>query len=250
MKPGNPVRNTSRFTAPQCRAGRLGRRVPSVLLIRHGQASYASADYDVLSEAGVRQARAVHDALTAGARPPTVLVSGALERQRDTAAPWIERGASLRIDPRWNEYDAADVLGAHSCADASLERPVDAGGRPVSSRDFQALLDAALGAWIEAGEAGPARETWPAFRDRCVAALEDVMRGLGSGESAFVFTSGGVIAALAAYVLDLPPATLVSFNHVTVNGGVTKLVGGRRGVSLISFNEHLHLERADLITYR
>ena len=51
-------------------------------------------------------------------------------------------------------------------------------------------------------------------------------------------------------MLGLPGAALVAFNHVAVNGAVTKLVGGRRGISLISFNEHLHLQRAGLITYR
>ena len=37
-----------------------------------------------------------------------------------------------------------------------------------------------------------------------------------------------------------------------VNTGVTKLVTGRRGVTMVSFNEHGHLEGRDpeLLTYR
>jgi hypothetical protein len=36
-----------------------------------------------------------------------------------------------------------------------------------------------------------------------------------------------------------------------VNGSITKLVTGRRGVTLVSFNEHAHLESApELLTYR
>jgi hypothetical protein len=38
---------------------------------------------------------------------------------------------------------------------------------------------------------------------------------------------------------------------VCVNSGVTKLVTGRRGVTLVSFNEHTHLEsQPGLLTYR
>jgi hypothetical protein len=39
---------------------------------------------------------------------------------------------------------------------------------------------------------------------------------------------------------------------VTVNSSVTKIVVGRRGQTLVSFNEHTHLETAGdgFITYR
>jgi hypothetical protein len=44
---------------------------------------------------------------------------------------------------------------------------------------------------------------------------------------------------------------LVALNRVTVNTGVTKIVSGRAGTSLLSFNDHGHLEgAAELLTYR
>ena len=41
-------------------------------------------------------------------------------------------------------------------------------------------------------------------------------------------------------------------NPVTVNSSVTKVVVGRRGATLVSFNDHSHLEGMDgrLLTYR
>jgi hypothetical protein len=41
-------------------------------------------------------------------------------------------------------------------------------------------------------------------------------------------------------------------NRVTVNAGITKLVSGRGGITLLSFNEHPHFEAeaAELLTYR
>ena len=223
--------------------------MPAILLIRHAQASYGSDDYDVLSERGEQQAVAVHRELDERGIRPNRIVSGSLRRQRDSAAPWLGHGAALEIDPRWDEYDAADVLEAHSSVPASLE--AGAGDPPqLESRDFQGVLDQALLAWIAAGEASPAREPWPAFRGRVEAALRDLAAALGSGETAFVFTSGGVIGACCSLALGLPDASLVAFNHVTINGAISKIVSGRRGASLVSFNEHAHLEPGGLITYR
>src|ERR1700722_6504263 len=138
--------------------------MPSVLLIRHGQASFGATDYDVLSDLGERQAAAVHAEVVRRGVVGARLVAGDLHRQLDTALPWTERGGELEIDPRWNEYDSADVLRAHSPVDASLEQPVGASGEALGTREFQGLLDVALLAWIDAGVDSAAREPWPAFQ--------------------------------------------------------------------------------------
>jgi hypothetical protein len=67
-----------------------------------------------------------------------------------------------------------------------------------------------------------------------------------------VFTSGGVIGALAARCLGDPDCGFVALNRVTCNGGITKLVTGRSGLTLVSFNEHAHLEGDGCVplTYR
>jgi broad specificity phosphatase PhoE len=224
--------------------------MPSVLLIRHGQASFGATNYDVLSDLGERQAAAVHAEILRRGVVAARLVAGDLHRQQDTALPWTEREGELEIDARWNEYDSGDVLGAHSPADASLERPVGASGEALGTREFQSLLDDALLAWIDAGAESNAREPWPAFQGRCRAALTTLVDGLGAGETALAFTSGGVISALAAQLLGLPDSAMVAFNHVVVNAAITKVVSGRRGLSLVSFNEHGHLEPEHLVTYR
>jgi putative intracellular protease/amidase len=64
-----------------------------------------------------------------------------------------------------------------------------------------------------------------------------------------VFTSGGVIAAVCAGLLGLGAEGVVALNRVTVNGAITKLVAGSAGTSLLTFNEHGHLD-AGAVTYR
>jgi broad specificity phosphatase PhoE len=219
--------------------------VPTVLLIRHGQASFGSGDYDVLSDAGHAQSAAVHAALAPGLEQAPLLVSGALRRQRDTAAPWTADGLELRVDPRWDEYDSEHVLRTYADVAASLDDPGGAGG--VDSRGFQQILDPALERWIAAGDDGPG--SWAAFRGGAVAALDELAGGLASGRTGIAFTSGGVIAACAAALLGAPDDVFVALNRTAINTGITKVLAGRRGLSLVSYNEHAHLAAGE-ITFR
>jgi broad specificity phosphatase PhoE len=214
--------------------------MPSLLLIRHAQASYGADDYDVLSELGHRQVQRTHASLTLRGIRADRLTSGALRRQRDTAEAFE---GDPRIDPRWDEYDAADLLTAHSASTARME------GGEVSSHDFQPILDEAMLEWIAAGDGGAAQETWPMFRDRVDGALEQALGELGRGQTGMVFTSGGVIAAVVVSVLGIDPRAVPLLNRTSVNASVTKLISGGRGVSLVSFNEHAHLE-PDLVSFR
>jgi broad specificity phosphatase PhoE len=235
--------------------------VPTVLLVRHAQASFGAADYDVLSPTGIEQAAALAaDLVRRGVRVDRV-VSGALARQRDTAAP-IAAAAGVRatVDSRWDEYATDAILARYSGTELQLGDPAADRRRPftpdarvgMSSREFQDVLERALLGWIAAGDDGPAEETWPAFAARAGAALDDVVHDLGRGEAALVCTSGGVLAAICVRLLELPPSALVAFNRVAVNAAVTRVISGRAGTRLVSFNEHAHLERdgRTLVTYR
>ena len=219
--------------------------MPTILLLRHAQASFGTADYDVLSKTGHRQAQVAHAALRGRGLSPDRLVTGSLRRQLDTIAPWGEAD----VDPRWNEYDAGDILTAHSDSPLRMEHSDD--GPPADSRAFQTALDDAMHAWITAGADGGADEPYPAFRGRVEAALRELADSLGSGQTAVACTSGGVIAAACVVLLGLPDTALPAFNRVMVNTSVTKVVHGRRGSSLVTFNEHGHLEGdRSLLTYR
>jgi broad specificity phosphatase PhoE len=225
--------------------------VPTIQLIRHGQASFGGPDYDVLSDAGRMQSLLVAQDLANREGNVELIVSGSLRRQVETAEPTaslLER--EVHIDARWNEYNMDDVLAHHSSTQVRTHQQPD--GEPISSADFQNLLEDALAGWIEAGPATGARESWPTFAGRVTTALAELAAELPSGSSGVVFTSGGVVAALCSAALKYPDQSLLAFNRVSVNTGITKLVVGRRGLSLVSFNEHGHLERTNppLISYR
>jgi broad specificity phosphatase PhoE len=203
-------------------------RVPVIHLLRHGQACADGADYDVLSSLGDRQARvAGRELARRGLRDPLV-VSGTLNRQRDTAKALIE-AAGLTIaaapDPRWNEYEHLGLITRYPA--------------PAGAASLQDRLDHALTAWIEDPAGG-----WDTFQAGAVRALHELPR-----RDTVVVTSGGVIAAVCGVLLGLPPSGVVALNRVTVNAALTTLVVGTRGISLLTFNDHAHLDRS-LITYR
>jgi broad specificity phosphatase PhoE len=217
----------------------------AIYLVRHGQASFGAADYDRLSERGFAQSAVTGVELRRRGLRFSEARMGSLSRQRDTAATVLaELGGGLvaKEDPRWNEYDYVDIAAHHA---GGVEQGDD-------SRAYQAALDGALANWVEAGVDGPCAETWPAFLARVRGALEDLAALVGKGEHAVVFTSGGVIAAVCGALLGTPEAGLLKMNPVTVNAGITKLVSGRGGITLLSFNEHPHFEAdgAELLTYR
>jgi broad specificity phosphatase PhoE len=226
--------------------------VPTVLLVRHAQASFGSADYDVLSPLGVEQANVLASALVRRNLNVTRIVAGTARRQRESGEPLaIARGLEIEVDERWNEYETDEVLAHHAREAVSLEG-TGAGGGEITSRAFQLVLDDALRAWVEAGAETAAAQTWPAFLASRTAALDDFAAGLGSGETGIAFTSGGVLGAIGAHLLGEHADLFPRLNKVVVNSGVTKLVIGRGGTSLIAFNEHGHLDEVGprLVTYR
>jgi broad specificity phosphatase PhoE len=216
--------------------------MPVVHLVRHGQASFGAADYDVLSDVGHRQAELVADALLRRGVRPDRLIAGSLRRQRDTATTCAQAAGwdlPVESDARFDEYDHVALVRA-------LEATSSRDGRSV-----QQFLDAALLDWITSDLPSTDGRTFTQWRDDAVAAQRDFLGSLGQGESGVVFTSGGVLAAICADALGIGPEGFLALNRVMANTGITKMISGRSGTSLISFNDHSHLEGvSDLLTYR
>lgn len=218
----------------------------TLLLIRHGQASFGAADYDQLSEHGRRQAALLGKDLAARGVKPARVITGSLRRQRDTlevtarAAGWT---LEPETDPRWNEFSHWP----------GRDQP-DPRQHDEAPADYERRADNAIDRWFT-GET-VSDEPFGAFMARVISALAETRPG--SGETYAVFTSSGVIAAAVAHLLagdvgadnsNVDTAVWPRLNRVVVNSGVTKVVVGRRGMTLVSFNDHGHLSQAE-VSYR
>ena len=166
-----------------------------------------------------------------------MVVCGSLQRQRDTASLALAEAQLFvepLVDPRWDEYDHADLL-RHSPSASQ-------GPAPASSRELQVFLDEALLTWVQEGS----EQGWGAFSGGAWSALEELIAALGPGRDAIVFTSGGVIAAISSAPSRRWGKVGGDANRVAINSAITKLIVGPSGISLSAFNEHAHLEKGDV----
>lgn len=210
-----------------------------LLLVRHGQASWGADDYDVLSPLGHQQAAALGEIWQHRGLVPDRIVIGGMRRHRETC-----EAAGLvadEVDAGWDEFDHVMMLARVPAPD----------GADTDPRVFQHWFETASQRWL-AGEHDDYDESFAAFTDRVSAALD---RAAALSGTTAVFTSGGAIAWAVARLLAEDGRVRQDLwnrlNRVCANTGVTHLVSGRRGVSMVSFNEHTHLEgSAELISYR
>jgi broad specificity phosphatase PhoE len=218
-----------------------------VLLVRHGQASWGSDDYDVLSPLGERQSSALGEALTTRGVRPDLVVRGAMRRHRQTAeqaaaaAGWT---TEVVEDDGWNEFDHVQMLSMHPSRYGE--------GEEMSRAEFQRWFEEATLRWTGGEYDEDYDESFTAFGRRVDAALRRTVERLGANQTAVVFTSGGPVSWVATSLLGGSADIWTQLNPVTVNSSVTKVVVGRRGATIVSFNDHSHLESAGdgFITYR
>lgn len=238
-----------------------------IFLVRHGQASFGAADYDHLSETGVAQSQRLGGWFAACGHAFGEVVTGSLRRHRQTAeaclaaVPAERRPAGeWRTDLGFDEYDHHEVMVRHR---PDFADPVAAAetlaAQPNPRRAFQQIFSEAMARWMGGAHDAEYRESWPAFRARCLAALRRLVDGAAPSQAAVVFTSGGPIAAICQELLGVPDRRAAELNFALVNSAVTKLLyqspqGGRPArVSLSYLNSFAHLEQAgqaQAITYR
>lgn len=220
----------------------------SILLVRHGQASFGAADYDNLSPTGHEQSRVLGAALAARGVRPEVLATGRMRRHAQTAdgvlagAGW---DAPVEVDAGWDEFDHLQVLAVH-------DRPTTVAGESEKAA-FQRWFEEATRRWTSGEHDEAYDESFAAFTARVARALAGLADRLGRRGTAVVLTSGGPVAWACASLLaddvDARTALWQRLNPVSVNTGTSTVVCGARGTTLVSFNAHDHLS-PDLLTYR
>ena len=123
-------------------------------------------------------------------------------------------------------------------------QPKDFDGEP-DRQEFQTWFEAATTRWTSGGYDDEYAESFPAFRERVAAGLAELVEA----DTAVVVTSGGPISAVTTDLLAAGLETYARLAPVVVNTSLTTVVSGRRGLTLVAFNEHRHLA-GELLTYR
>jgi broad specificity phosphatase PhoE len=216
-------------------------------LVRHGQASFGSDDYDRLSELGRRQCVRLGEYFRDSGIVFEAALTGTLKRQVDSLA-CIAQGLQMAPEaqawPGLNEYDG-DALVA-----ALKPGPIAPLTSPDGVRAHFRLLREGLQAWMD-GRTEPAG--MPRHADFVAGIREALDHVRASHEGAvLIVSSGGPIATAVADVLGAPNATAIELNMRIRNSAVSEFVFGPKRHSLLSFNTLPHLQgaaHADWITY-
>ena len=202
-------------------------------LVRHGQAAFASDDYDRLTDLGWQQARWLGEHLAAMEVGFDRVASGTLRRQRETAeAVAGELGHTPEVVPGLEEYSAHTLLQKAGYTDRDPA---------VSRREHFQRLRAVLLDWSE-GRAG-SNETWDDFRERVMGAVGRLTE-VGEGR-VLAAASGGSIAMALTTILKLPADQMIEFNLQIRNTGISRLVFTGRRTYFNMFNAIPHIERPD-----
>ncbi|HEX4856785.1 MAG TPA: histidine phosphatase family protein [Limnobacter sp.] len=232
----------------------------TIYLVRHGQASFDSADYDHLSDLGRMQASQLGAWFRARNIRLHGFFSGSMNRHLQTAQAFSETYGVLQEPVQhsgFNEYDHEAILqaliGQYADSDA-FEKQVMGNADPRKA--FQQIFEKAIARWVSGEHDADYPESWSMFKARVMAALGSVTaqamqirKASASGNTTdressnvIVFTSGGPITAIAQNLLQIPDSTAFNMNWMITNCSISKLLFGQRGISLASFNEQAHFE--------
>lgn len=233
----------------------------TIYLIRHGQASFGSANYDQLSPLGQLQADRTGQYLARAGISLDAAYSGGLSRQRETcqrACAGLGGDIPHTIDPRFNEirndeqvkHLAPLVASKDPAIDALLERGLS------SSKDYQKVIEAVFNYWVSHDCSEYGIQSWQEYSGLAGDALKEVMQSQGSGKTVGIFTSGGTIATLVAQALGLGGEQTYRFYEPIFNCSVTQLFYSGTRVSLSYYNDCSFLRMLgqehgeELISYR
>lgn len=217
-----------------------------ILLIRHGQASFASDDYDRLSELGQRQASALGEYLRNCNVSFDYAYQGELDRQQETARIVLSKQRNaVQCDVRsaFNEIEQEKIIEYYSKLLSSesdeIMRLVE-GGLHIH-KNFQSVFRASFHRWISEEDGSAPVKSWKDFSSGAIGGFKDVMTEQGAGKTVAIFTSGGVIATIFAHYLGTASTHIYNLYGASINCAITRFIYSGDRVSLMGFNDHFYL---------
>ena len=226
-----------------------------VILVRHAQASFGSADYDLLSERGERQAQRLANWMVAHPELKfSHVVAGTLRRHAQTLAAIADAFAraqralpALVQDADWNEFDHDALLRAY--AGRRAEDPLLVTARS-DHRAAHALMRAVMHAWTDGELDAGIPESWAVFGTRVARARSRL--AAAPGGRILVVSSGGPIARCAQAALGCDDRRAVMLNLALRNTALSEFYTHDADWDLHIWNQLPHLaapEDADHVTY-
>jgi broad specificity phosphatase PhoE len=236
-----------------------------LFVVRHGQASFFTDDYDKLSPMGEEQSRVLGRYWVENGITIDEVYSGDLKRQVRTAEcvgeiyaekdlPWPEH----QIMPALNEYPS-DVLMKEMLphlkeASPELKKLDDEFQNSEEGKEryrtFHRLLEAVMEKWVHREYEIDGLPEWSVFSGGVRNCLKEIREKPGSGRNVAVFSSGGPVGVSVQTVLEAPDIKAAELNWRVHNASVTEFTFSANRVALDAFNAIPHLTDPEMLTYR
>ena len=236
-----------------------------LIMVRHGQASFFTDDYDRLTKLGERQSEALAKHWLEQGERLDALFCGTLQRQRRTGEVVRETFEAAGVDcpelevlAGLNEYHGDQVmeglLPELRKRDPRFETlKVEYDNAPEGQeryRTFHRLLEAVMEQYIRGNYDANGFESWPEFRERVQEAFNSIRSRQGSGLHVAAFASGGSIGQIVQTVLRAPDVVAGELNWRIHNASTTQFTYSGERIALDNFNLVHHLRDPELLTYR
>ncbi len=197
-----------------------------MLLIRHGQASFGSTDYDVLSELGVEQSCCLGRYFAETKVRFDAIYCGPRQRHHDTAAHLRTTAALADLQiPEPIVLAGLDEFPAFELVD--YWNPILEREQPELASDLKIgsprALDVVFQRWASGSLDSGHLETFAQFDQRVRHAIAQIQQREGRHRTIAVVTSGGPIVIAARYCLDLSPAKTMSLLWSITNSSMTEV---------------------------
>jgi len=236
-----------------------------LILVRHGQASFLTEDYDRLSEVGEQQSRLLGEWLVRHHVKIDFAYAGPRKRQQDTGAVVAEVYNAHGMDHPAMEI-VEDLDECHT--DLHMARYVPELGEEFphlldltnefeqaeshgdKRKTFQNMFDAIMRLYIHERFVLTGLEAWGDFLNRVSRAVDYMTLDAPRASTVIAYTSGGTIAAANHKVLQTPPDPTLEFMWQGRNSAMTEYMFSGSRMSLVCFNTIPHLDDPRLWTHR
>ena len=228
----------------------------TIYLVRHGQASFGSKNYDQLSELGLQQSILLGEYFArTGIQFDTVL-AGTLQRHAQT---WhgITQGLknkthfnahlSAMHHTALNEYDSDAIIRTLPEDDLELTSGTE---KSVSIPAYFRKLRTGLELWMNGATQPAGMPSYKAFERDIMEVLTQLQQS--NIANALIISSGGPITTAIGHILGVMAPNRIALNLQLRNSSISELQFSSRRISLNTFNTLPHLnpiEHAPLITH-
>jgi broad specificity phosphatase PhoE len=227
-----------------------------ITLVRHGQASFGSDNYDLLSDIGRLQAQKVGEYFHRCATHFDLILHGGMSRQTDTAkiiAKVMGHSAPLVQHSGADEFDSENLIKSYlpKLAERSTEyREMIHGDNHwfKSNSNFKRVFSELISLWQRDQDCQ--FESWWSFKKRVKTFLKQITDDGHANRRVMIATSGGLISVAFMSLMKLPDEQFTEINLSINNASLTELklitqsLGEQLNGQILSFNNISPLQLA------